>query len=269
MISPRHSDIKRREGRMVCSICTAALPAGLGGESEQTSRTGARTSSLSRSTDALSPLLSPCSTLPNASGQTQQTAFSFRIGSGNPPGMCLICGHPIPIAGIDEHQNTGDFQVKRAMRNGRSPDCHAEGRGFESLQPLSEKPPKLGIFVGQIDRSGAKSKLGIRIGHQTACSIRTPLSTPFPFGVMPPRSASTLGRCLRLRARRPLRCLGFRSPNRRTQQVLKPVAERRSDSGVAPDAMPGGGCATLARSDSEGNQRARPSSERPLPAKAA
>jgi hypothetical protein len=40
-------------------------------------------------------------------------------------------------------------------------------------------------------------------------------------------------------------------------------------SGVAPEAMLGGGCATLAWSDSEGNPRARPSSERPLPAKAA
>jgi hypothetical protein len=40
-------------------------------------------------------------------------------------------------------------------------------------------------------------------------------------------------------------------------------------SGVATEAMLGDRCATLGGSDSEGNQRARPSSERPLPAKAA
>jgi hypothetical protein len=40
-------------------------------------------------------------------------------------------------------------------------------------------------------------------------------------------------------------------------------------SGVALETMLAGGCATLAGSDSDGNQRARPSSERPLAAKAA
>ena len=37
-------------------------------------------------------------------------------------------------------------------------------------------------------------------------------------------------------------------------------------SDIAVDAMLAGGCARLRESDSEGNQRARPSSERPLPA---
>ena len=54
-----------------------------------------------------------------------------------------------------------------------------------------------------------------------------------------------------------LRCVG-------SSQNLHPLSE-----GVSRQPMLGGGCATLVASVSEGNLRARPSSERPLPAEAA
>jgi hypothetical protein len=65
------------------------------------------------------------------------------------------------------------------------------------------------------------------------------------------------------RLRQPPRGSGFARRRRLSSQVL--LAKR--SPGVTR--REGGGCAILARSDSEGNQRARPSSERPLPAKAA
>jgi hypothetical protein len=55
----------------------------------------------------------------------------------------------------------------------------------------------------------------------------------------------------------------------RTGPRVAGAPARRGHVDVAPEPMLGRGCATLRGSDSEGNQRARPSSERPLAAKAA
>jgi hypothetical protein len=50
--------------------------------------------------------------------------------------MCLICGHRIPITWLAEYQNAYDLQAKKTNHHASSPVCHAEGRGFESHQPL-------------------------------------------------------------------------------------------------------------------------------------
>jgi hypothetical protein len=64
--------------------------------------------------------------------------------------------------------------------------------------------------------------------------------------------------------------------NRFGDQTIAPLNSRRAIGFVKSDrsrsrmqAMLASECATLTLSDSEGNQRARPSSERPLSAKAA
>jgi hypothetical protein len=61
----------------------------------------------------------------------------------------------------------------------------------------------------------------------------------------------------------------LRARHQRRLLLAHVIHRRRWASGVATEAMLASRCATLTGSDSEGNPRARPSSERPLAAKAA
>jgi hypothetical protein len=66
--------------------------------------------------------------------------------------MYLICEHPNFLTRRDELQNLPDLQVKQARYRARHSACHAEGRGFESLQPLAVKAPLLAGFSVCIQR---------------------------------------------------------------------------------------------------------------------
>jgi hypothetical protein len=72
---------------------------------------------------------------------------SFRIGSGNPRGLCPNSAHPKPLTRRDEPAKPPDLQVDQPDSRARHSDCHAEGRGFESLQPLVRKPSKSEGFL--------------------------------------------------------------------------------------------------------------------------
>ncbi len=100
-------------------------------------------------------------------------AISFRIGSGNPHGMCLICGYPIPTTELADHPNTTDLQAEKARHTRSHSDCHAEGRGFEPLQPLSEKPSKAGGFLmGKGGRDRAEAVFVTEICHRIGGMVR-------------------------------------------------------------------------------------------------
>ncbi len=115
---------------------------------------------------ALSHPFTPFSRLPS---EAMRQRHSCRFGSENPPGMCPICGHPILVAGVDRRPNTPDLQGKRIRANGSSPACHAEGRGFESLQPLGRKALQIGgFFVGLTTRMWRGSPRR----HQSAPELR-------------------------------------------------------------------------------------------------
>jgi hypothetical protein len=73
---------------------------------------------------------------------------SFRIGSGNPPETCPICGHLILVMRRADGQNTSCLQAESGIRTASPAACHAEGRGFEPLQPLSKVPARRGVFAG-------------------------------------------------------------------------------------------------------------------------
>ena len=70
----------------------------------------------------------------------------FRIGSGNPPETCLICGHLVLVMRRADGQNTSCLQAESGVRSASLAACHAEGRGFESLQPLDMKALQIGGF---------------------------------------------------------------------------------------------------------------------------
>jgi hypothetical protein len=74
----------------------------------------------------------------DAARPRRDTVASFRIGSGNPRGLCPNSAHPKPLIRSDEPAKPPDLQVDQPDSRARHSDCHAEGRGFESLQPLSE-----------------------------------------------------------------------------------------------------------------------------------
>jgi hypothetical protein len=108
-------------------------------------------------------------------------------------------------AGLLDLQNHLDRRPKslsggqrQRVAMGRHSDCHAEGRGFESLQPLSEKPSKSGGFLL------ASWVVMVRIGNWASNdrSMRTPRASRFcpasrPSGRLhaePPRLPKTQGR---------------------------------------------------------------------------
>ncbi len=71
----------------------------------------------------------------------------------------------------------------------RASACHAEGRGFESLQPLRKAPLRRGFFLRSSDVPPPATRLGITIGHHSAtatCGIKasTPRATGAAHGTM-------------------------------------------------------------------------------------
>jgi hypothetical protein len=119
----------------------------------------------------------------------RDTVASFRIGSGNPLGMYLICEHPNFLTRRDELQNLPDLQVKQARYRARHSACHAEGRGFEPLQPLSETPQMRGFLVVFVpvrrDRVNRQTFRRSRVRDPSAAS-RIPLNcTPFSISDVP------------------------------------------------------------------------------------
>jgi hypothetical protein len=62
----------------------------------------------------------------------------------------------------------------------RASACHAEGRGFESLQPLSKSPPNRRVLCWPDDSHRAIQKLGIRIAHTAYSLDPFALWTAFP-----------------------------------------------------------------------------------------
>ncbi len=64
-------------------------------------------------------------------------------------------------------RNIHDLQVKDRLDDTSSAVCHAEGRGFESLQPLSEKPRKREAFLltraPSSTLSGPQVKLWVKV----------------------------------------------------------------------------------------------------------
>jgi hypothetical protein len=79
----------------------------------------------------------------------RDTVASFRIGSGNPRGLCPISAHSKPLTRSDDSAKPADLQVDQPDSRARHSDCHAEGRGFESLQPLHKSPGNPGFFVAR------------------------------------------------------------------------------------------------------------------------
>ena len=95
----------------------------------------------SASTEELKqPCRSPLSSGNSCARRRRDTVASFRIGSRNPRGLCPISAHSKPLTRSDESAKPADLQVDQPDSRARHSDCHAEGRGFESLQPLSRKP---------------------------------------------------------------------------------------------------------------------------------
>jgi hypothetical protein len=94
---------------------------------------------------------------------------SFRIGSGNPHEISGICGHRIFVLDALSIQNIWYLQGKTGRKTAGSPACHAEGRGFESLQPLYAKPRSGRVLLrqgpGRGTTRGATGDRPIARGH--------------------------------------------------------------------------------------------------------
>ena len=109
----------------------------------------------------------------------------FRIGSGNPPETCLICGHLVLVMRRADGQNTSCLQAESGVRSASLAACDAEGRGFESLQPLSEKPR---CFRSR--RSSRRSSRACHSAFSAACLVLVVIST------VPPTASQTGGQPL-------------------------------------------------------------------------
>jgi hypothetical protein len=84
-----------------------------------------------------------------ATPEAQGRPDSVRFGSGNPHGLPVnagYCGGPARV------RKTACLRVIRCGAGGAGTACHAEGRGFESHQPLQRRPAFCGSFW--IRRSG-------------------------------------------------------------------------------------------------------------------
>ena len=90
--------------------------------------------------------LPPARWSPNPYGPRPCARAPLRIHYENPAEKSVICGHAVTGFGVGQVTEWPLLQGQCRCSPGCTPACHAEGRGFESLQPLSESPAIAGFF---------------------------------------------------------------------------------------------------------------------------
>jgi hypothetical protein len=76
-------------------------------------------------------------------------------------------GRPSPVAGLYSAVRAAVAQLARASA------CHAEGRGFESLQPL-QKPRKCGVFCGWLPGGASVAMQKVEVSNPASGRANAP-----------------------------------------------------------------------------------------------